>query len=223
MKPENKRTCYIAGPMTGYPLFNFPAFAEAAASLRDLGWLVISPAELDLDAGFDPARDTVDKEFLDAAMKRDCDAILSVDAMFMLPGWRASTGATAEMWMARWRHLPVYEYPTLTLLEQGDCSGTGKDPKKPVGDTKCPLHLLPPVALEQTAWAQAEGARDYGPYNWRQTGICFETYHAAIMRHLLAIAKGDWFDTKSNLPHVAHIAANVNILMDADHHGKLTR
>ncbi len=38
---------YLAGPMRGLPLFNFPAFADAAAKLRAQGYDVFSPAERD--------------------------------------------------------------------------------------------------------------------------------------------------------------------------------
>ena len=38
---------YIAGPMRGYTLDNFPAFDEAAEYLKRCDWEVISPAELD--------------------------------------------------------------------------------------------------------------------------------------------------------------------------------
>ena len=43
-------TVYIAGPMRGYPRFNFDAFDAAAEMLQDT-CDVISPAQLDRDIG----------------------------------------------------------------------------------------------------------------------------------------------------------------------------
>lgn len=40
---------YIAGPMTGLPDLDFPAFHEAAAKLRAQGHEVINPAEINAD------------------------------------------------------------------------------------------------------------------------------------------------------------------------------
>ncbi|QOC56010.1 nucleoside deoxyribosyltransferase [Gordonia phage Clown] len=43
---------YLAGPMTGYPEFNYPAFTAAAENLRAQGLTVVSPHELhDGDTG----------------------------------------------------------------------------------------------------------------------------------------------------------------------------
>lgn len=36
---------YLAGPMTGLPDFNYPAFRSAAASLERAGFTVLNPAE----------------------------------------------------------------------------------------------------------------------------------------------------------------------------------
>ena len=113
-----KQVAYIAGPMRGFPKFNFDQFDAAALRLRDLGYDVISPAQMDRDVGFDPEfKGELSKDFLDAAMRRDIEAIIErADCMVMLPGWENSTGANAELWLARWKHIPVLIYPSLELL-----------------------------------------------------------------------------------------------------------
>ena len=89
------------------------------------------------------------------------------------------------------------------------------DPKGEAGSKKAPMWLLPPVALEQTAWVAKLGADKYGPYNWRMTGVCATTYVSAIMRHLNAWRDGEDLDPESGISHIAHIATSCNILMDA--------
>ena len=95
------------------------------------------------------------------------------------------------------------------------------DPKKAAGDAKTPLHLLPPYALALIAWAHKEGAEKYGAWNWRKTGVCATTYIGAIMRHLAAWQDGEDNDPDSGLSHIAKIGACCNILLDAEHCGKL--
>lgn len=92
---------------------------------------------------------------------------------------------------------------------------TVNDPKGEAGSKKAPMWLLPPVALEQTAWVAKLGAEKYGPYNWRETGVCATTYVSAIMRHLNAWRDGEDLDPESGISHIAHIATSCNILMDA--------
>jgi hypothetical protein len=75
--------------------------------------------------------------------------------------------------------------------------------------------------MEQVAWAHKLGADKYGPWNWRETGVCASTYVNAIMRHLNAWRDGEDLDPESGFSHLAHIACSCNILMDAAAVGKL--
>jgi hypothetical protein len=95
------------------------------------------------------------------------------------------------------------------------------DPKGAIGATKTPLGLIPPHAMEQTAWVHKLGADKYGPWNWRETGVCASTYVNAILRHLNAWRDGEDLDPESGISHLAHIACSANILMDAGYCGKL--
>lgn len=95
------------------------------------------------------------------------------------------------------------------------------DPKGQIGATKAPLGLVPPHAMEQTAWVHKLGADKYGPWNWRKTGVCASTYVNAILRHLNAWRDGEDLDPESGISHLAHVACSANILMDAGYCGKL--
>ena len=95
------------------------------------------------------------------------------------------------------------------------------DPKGAAGALKTPLGLIPPYAMEQTAWVHKLGSDKYGPYNWRKTGVCASTYVNAILRHLNAWRDGETLDPESGISHLAHVACSCNILLDADHCGTL--
>ena len=98
---------YLAGPMTGYPEFNFPKFKTEAYKLRRKGFFVFSPAEKDVEVHGeaewmkDPNGDTKEAEKKGFSLR---DALCSdltfickeADAIAMLPGWERSRGAMAE-------------------------------------------------------------------------------------------------------------------------------
>jgi hypothetical protein len=101
---------YLAGPMSGYPHFNFPAFDKAAAHLRELGYTIVSPAELDrpevreasmasLDGNADGGHPVGDSwgDFLSRDVKLVADEVSGIIA---LPGWQESRGARLEMFVA---------------------------------------------------------------------------------------------------------------------------
>jgi hypothetical protein len=92
---------------------------------------------------------------------------------------------------------------------------TPNDPKGAAGALKTPLGLIPPYAMEQTAWVHKLGSDKYGPYNWRKTGVCASTYVNAILRHLNAWRDGETLDPESGISHLAHVACSCNILLDA--------
>jgi len=114
-------SAYLAGPMRGYQAFNFPAFDEAAARGRSLGWHILSPAEMDRDIGFDPLLDSLAGFDMNAAIDRDIAAIRSLskedgDAVVMLPGWEQSKGARAEKALAEWMGLRILDARTFEAL-----------------------------------------------------------------------------------------------------------
>ena len=77
---------YIAGPMTGLPDLNFPAFHAEAAKLRAQGLQVVNPAEVNPDKGM---------SWTDC-MRSDIAELVKCDAIRLLPGWEFSKGATLE-------------------------------------------------------------------------------------------------------------------------------
>lgn len=119
-----KITVYVAGPMRGHPLFNYPAFDLMTAKLEGLGFRVINPAQMDRDAGgIEPANMVVPEGFdwmsvppdkngnavsLRDVFLRDTQAICTeVDMIVLLPGWEKSKGACAEVALAKALGLPV--------------------------------------------------------------------------------------------------------------------
>lgn len=88
---------YVAGPMTGLPEFNFPAFARAAGHLRAKGFEVVNPAELVGSSNPD------DPSFLPWAecLKRDLKELLTCDGIATLSGWSHSKGARLEVHVAQ--------------------------------------------------------------------------------------------------------------------------
>lgn len=98
---------------------------------------------------------------------------------------------------------------------------TPNDPKGAAGALKTPLGLIPSYAMEQTALVHKLGSEKYGPFNWRDTGICASTYVNAILRHLNAWRDGETVDPESGISHLAHVACSCNILLDAGFCGTL--
>lgn len=106
-----KRRIYLAGPMTGLPEFNYPAFNSAAEILRENRKnYVINPAEnfnghtgherwIYIDESVDQIQGLAK---LNYSSEIDCMVVT-------LDGWAESSGARLEVDLAHQLGLPVYE------------------------------------------------------------------------------------------------------------------
>jgi uncharacterized protein DUF4406 len=114
-----QKQIYIAGPMSGYAEFNFPAFFDAAEYFESEGWTVWNPAakesekDVQASASFGGGNNT-DRvaEGWDwrGAFDWDCNKVLYSDAIFLLQGWEKSTGARAEWAVAQFAKAQYPEY-----------------------------------------------------------------------------------------------------------------
>lgn len=91
-------TLYIAGPMTGLPEHNFPAFNGAERQLVAAGYPVLNPATL--GAG-------EEGRAWAWYAKRALRMALRSDALAVLDGWEASLGAVLEVHVAETLGMPV--------------------------------------------------------------------------------------------------------------------
>lgn len=89
---------YVAGPMTGLPEFNYPAFFAASERLEAAGFKTLNPAR---DEGRDGCTEWL--HFMRASLRdiADCDGIAT------LPDWESSRGARLEVDLAQQLGLPV--------------------------------------------------------------------------------------------------------------------
>ncbi len=91
---------YIAGPMTGLPDNNYPAFNEMAAMLRGCGFEVRNPAENRLPEGSTWA------DFMRAGIEQ----LLTCDTVVLLAGWSKSKGAKLECQIAEGLGLQIVSH-----------------------------------------------------------------------------------------------------------------
>ncbi len=121
--------------------------------------------------------------------------------------------ATPQQWDAAWK--AAQSGVPVRVSEAPVAPVTLANPKQAYGDLKVPLQLVPSVATAYMAMGLKEGARKYGPFNWRETNVEAMTYVGATLRHIAAFVDGEDIDPESGNPHLAHAMASLAILVDA--------
>ena len=213
---------YIAGPMRGYPEFNFPAFFEAEAELLEAEcWSVANPARHDIDQGF-AWEGTTGYEDLNslgfnfrAALTWDLEQVLKSEYILLLPGWEKSEGAMLEYRTAKmagikhllWRDAldPAdLDKPVTVAKASGEVritSATGGQK----GQKPAQLGTVDPIALYELAKVAGMGAEKYEAFNYLK-GYDWRLSYDAMQRHSMEFWMGNDMDDESGLCHMAHAA-----------------
>lgn len=133
---------YIAGKMTGEPMFGFPRFMAAEAALEAMGHTSFNPARKDLEDGFNPELDS--PKPLRDYMIDDVPALLKCDGLCVLEGWEQSRGAVFEVFVALYFGMPVFKFPSMQHI----------------------VPFVPFVAFDTCVDVMREGAKKHTPDTW---------------------------------------------------------
>ena len=117
----SKGNYYLAGPMSGIPQFNYPAFHRIAGKLREMGYTIQSPAELDTPEQQEAAmasKDGAVGTLVNATgitwgdtLAKDVKLVSDVvDGIIAMPTWYKSRGARLEIFVATLCKKPVWVY-----------------------------------------------------------------------------------------------------------------
>lgn len=82
---------YVAGPMTGLPEFNLPAFAEATARLNAKGYEAINPGR---------RGGTIEGYVWSDYLRLGLADLVTCEGVALLDGWSGSKGARLEVHVA---------------------------------------------------------------------------------------------------------------------------
>ena len=127
---------YIAGPMTGFNYFNYPAFYEAHKKLvrilRGHNIDIVSPAHNDDGSRISPPVPEY-AEAHDIYLRQALHKLVDCHAIYLLPGWSKSSGARIECRIAVALGMDIYldkESEIGDLAEVADLDFAAFEPAK---------------------------------------------------------------------------------------------
>jgi hypothetical protein len=227
---------YIAGPMRGYPEFNFPAFDAAERSLRAWGYSPFSPAAKDREGGFDPTGMTGNEDLsslgfnLREALGADLEFITThAEGILLLPGWEESSGVYAELTTAAVLGLVASEAtdavvgyrwaPAADFLAERErrntpvynisSSGEVRITNAVTGGqkgSKLARYDLIPVGALKALAEHYGKGAEKYADNQWRLGYDWSLSYAALQRHANAFWDGEDTDEETGSPHMAAVA-----------------
>jgi len=109
------KTYYLAGPMTGYHDFNYPAFERAQLNLLAAGISVRSPHNLEA-----PDLPEEGEQLWQTMMRKALNMLIGCQGIILMPGWIDSKGALQELNTAASFKMPAYFLDRTTLIPMND-------------------------------------------------------------------------------------------------------
>lgn len=97
----------------------------------------------------------------------------------------------------------------------------GPNPKDILGMKKVSFTKIPSIGIAHMGMAMMDGARKYGPYNWRSKKVIASIYVDAAIRHWMAWFEGEEVSDDAKVHHLGHAMACGAILLDAQTTGNL--
>ena len=73
-----------------------------------------------------------------------------------------------------------------------------------------------PRALEAVGQVLTFGAQKYAAHSWQTVPEAPERYKSALLRHIIAVGKGEELDSESGLHHLAHAACNALFILELE-------
>lgn len=121
------RMIYLAGKMRDIPSLGYDIFDFYAARLRQRGYSVVSPADLDRANGLSPDDfpNGVPAEVLEECIMRDIEALRECGTLALIPNWVHSRGSEVEVAIARFLGKRIIYADTMGDVPESHFVGVG--------------------------------------------------------------------------------------------------